>query len=60
MTFFDLNLLAAGGIKSDTQRSFPLITFFILNILTSLYHVKSSNSYCIEPCKSDYKIFIPA
>ena len=27
-----LNLLAAGGIKSDTKRSFSLITFFILKI----------------------------
>ena len=40
-----VNLLAAGGIKSDTQRSFSLITFFILNVLTCLYHVNSSNFF---------------
>ena len=28
-----VNLLAAGGIKSDTKRSFSFITFFILFIL---------------------------
>ena len=36
-----IKLLAARGIKSDTLRSFSLITFSIVNVLTSLYNVKS-------------------
>ena len=42
---FDLNLLAAGGIKSDAQRSFSHITFFTINVLTSFYHINLSNFF---------------
>ena len=54
------SLLASGCIKSDIQRSFSFLTYFLLHVLTSLYHVKPSYFFCIEACKSDYKILIPA